>query len=55
MLLRELLGVGRAEEGRRITGFIHPDNFRMRRVCEKVGFHIRFDADEGLLEALVES
>ncbi len=44
-LLAGLVGIGRREGLRRITGTILTDNVEMQRVCEKVGFTVRRSPD----------
>ena len=44
-LLHRLLDIGRQERMGRIVAFILPDNIGMRRVCTKLGFSIRYDAN----------
>jgi acetyltransferase len=46
-LLRLLVRVGRQSHLRRIIGHILPDNSAMKRVSEKVGFKLHFNADAG--------
>lgn len=53
-LLQHLLDVGRKEGLSRVTGYVHPDNSKMRRVCEKLKFTFRYLADEALLEAAID-
>jgi acetyltransferase len=50
-LLRDLVQVGRDEKLSRITADILPDNQEMQRVCEKTGFGLRWDRDEGVVRA----
>ena len=44
-LLHRLLDIGRQEKMGRIVAFILPDNLGMRRVCTKLGFNVRYDAN----------
>jgi acetyltransferase len=44
-LLYRLLDIGRQEKMGRIVAFILPDNVGMRRVCTKLGFSVRYDAN----------
>ena len=46
-LLRLLVRLGRQSHLRRIIGHILPDNTAMKRVSERVGFKLRFNADAG--------
>jgi acetyltransferase len=45
VLLKLLMRLGRQSHLRRIIGHILPDNTAMKRVTEKVGFKLRFNAD----------
>jgi acetyltransferase len=54
LLLSRLLDVGRAEHLRRIIADILPDNRAMRHICQKLGFRLRFDADEGVVRAEID-
>ena len=47
VLLELLVRLGRQSHLRRIIGHILPDNTAMKRVSEKVGFKLHFDADAG--------
>jgi acetyltransferase len=42
-LLRLLIDVGRQEKLTRITGSMLPENVRMRRICQSIGFQLYFD------------
>jgi acetyltransferase len=42
-LLKLLLDIGRREGLERIIGHILPDNYRMQRVCKKLGFVLNYD------------
>jgi len=53
-LLRRLVAIGRAEQLRRITGDILPENREMLRVCEKVGFARRYAIGEGVIKAEID-
>jgi len=53
-LLGRLLEVGRQEKLGRIIGHILLDNRGMQRVCEKLGFHLRYVAQEGQVKAEIE-
>lgn len=46
-LLKRLIAIGRAEGLRRIFGEILPDNVGMQRVCEKFGFKLTYQREEG--------
>ncbi len=52
--LRRLLEIARAEHLDRVTAIIHPDNREMRRVCEKLGFVLSHDMDEGVINAVID-
>jgi acetyltransferase len=45
-LLKQLIEIGRAEGIQRIFGVILAGNQEMRRVCERVGFKARWNADQ---------
>jgi acetyltransferase len=45
VLLKFLVRLGRQSHLQRIVGHILPDNIAMKRVSEKVGFKLRFNAD----------
>src|SRR6266568_2190342 len=46
-LLSSLVRVGRNEKLQRIIGYILAENHAMQRICKKVGFDLRHDADAG--------
>jgi acetyltransferase len=50
-LLRRLVQVGREEGLQRITAEILPENLGMQAVCEKLKFHLKHSASEGLVRA----
>ncbi|MCU0550888.1 MAG: bifunctional acetate--CoA ligase family protein/GNAT family N-acetyltransferase [Leptolyngbya sp. Prado105] len=50
-LLNCLLNVGRHEQLDRISAEILCENRAMQRVCEKLGFHLHRDAEEGVMKA----
>jgi acetyltransferase len=50
-LLRRLIEIGREEKIGRITADILSENRAMQRVCERLGFMLQFDADEGTVKA----
>jgi acetyltransferase len=50
-LLRRLVQVGREEGLKRITAEILPENLGMQAVCEKLKFHLKHSASEGLVRA----
>ncbi len=53
-LLRRLLQVGRDEKLQRIVADILPENRDMQRVCEKLGFRLRWVATEGVIKAEID-
>jgi acetyltransferase len=50
-LIQRLVGIGRDESIRRIVGSILPENLGMRRLCEKLGFRMTHDSDDGVIKA----
>ena len=57
-LLRRLIQVGRDEKLRRLTGEILVENRGMQKVCERLGFTLKFSPEDGTVEvrlALIES
>jgi acetyltransferase len=53
-LLRRVLDVGRCEKIHRIIAEFQPENRAVRRVCEKLGFRLRSEAVDALLEAVID-
>jgi acetyltransferase len=53
-LLERLLQIGRIEKIERISGDILPDNLEMRRVCEKVGFHLTHRVGDLVIRAVID-
>jgi acetyltransferase len=53
-LLRTLIEVARREDVSRIVGYVLPENRAMQRLCEKVGFQLHYDIDEGVLRAEID-
>jgi len=51
ILVERLLEIGRAEGLRRITAVILFDNRPVQRLFRKLGFHLRRDREEGVVEA----
>ncbi len=45
-LVEHLIEMGRAEGIRRMLGYILPDNTSMQRLCERLGFHLRYDVHQ---------
>jgi acetyltransferase len=54
VLLDQLVQIGRAEKIDRIIADILVENSGMQRVCEKVGFKLRYDSDEQVVKAVIE-
>ncbi|MGA8660472.1 MAG: bifunctional acetate--CoA ligase family protein/GNAT family N-acetyltransferase [Chthoniobacterales bacterium] len=52
-LLSRLLEIGRQEKISRVVGYILTDNIGMRRVCEKLGFTIRYDTNAEAYRAVI--
>ena len=50
-LLRRLVDVARAEKLERLVGEILPENRGMQRVCEKVGFTLKYSREDGVVAA----
>jgi acetyltransferase len=50
-LLERLIGIARDEGIGRIVGSILPENLGMRRVCEKLGFRMSHDPEDGVVKA----
>ncbi|HET8626023.1 MAG TPA: GNAT family N-acetyltransferase, partial [Thermomicrobiales bacterium] len=50
-LLRRLVDAARAERLDRLVAAILPDNYAMQRVCQRLGFAVRFDAAEEVVKA----
>jgi acetyltransferase len=50
-LLRRLIEIGREEKLERITADILAENRAMQRVCERLGFTLQYDADDGTVKA----
>ncbi len=53
-LLRRILDMGREEKVRVITAEILPDNYPMQRLCERLGFRLERDQEEGVVKAWIE-
>jgi len=53
-LLRRLIEIGRKENVGRITAEILIDNYAMQKVCERLGFRLERDAEEGVVRAQIE-
>ena len=52
-LLERLIQVARDESIARVVGSILPENVGMRRVCEKLGFQLGHDVNEGVIHAAI--
>jgi acetyltransferase len=50
-LLKRLVDIGRDEKLSRIFGDILPENRDMLRVCDKLGFHHQYSAEERVVRA----
>jgi acetyltransferase len=53
-LVRRLLEIGRKEGVKRITAEILQDNYAMQKICERLGFHLERDAEEGVVKVQIE-
>ncbi len=53
-LLRRLIDIGRKENVRRITAEILTENYAMQKICERLGFHLERDVEEGVVKAQIE-
>ncbi len=53
-LMRRILDVGRQEGITRIYGEILPENVPMQRICRKLGFHLSYDHDAGVVIATID-
>ena len=53
-LLRRLLAIARVEKLNRVTAEILADNHEMRRVCEKLGFHVDRSLGDPVLRAWID-
>lgn len=51
MLLARLVEIGRMENVRKIVGIILPENRAMQTICERLGFRLHHDYDEGAVKA----
>ena len=49
-LLRRLIEIGKQEKIEKITADILSENRTMQRVCERLGFHLQYDPDEGTVK-----
>jgi acetyltransferase len=53
-LLKLLIDVGRQEKLTRITGSMLPENARMRRICQKIGFRLHLDEPKNEWKAEID-
>src|SRR5271166_6102774 len=53
-LLGDLLTIGRTEDLERIVGYILPENYVMQRICNKLGFEVRYDTTQDVFRAEIE-
>ena len=53
-LLRRLVQIGRDEHVSAIVADILPENADMRRICEKVGFKLRYEPGDSVVRALLQ-
>jgi acetyltransferase len=52
-LLRRLVQIGKDEKVSNITADILPDNLDMRRICEKVGFQLKYSPGDEVVRAVL--
>jgi hypothetical protein len=53
-LLGDLFTIGRTEGLERIVGYILPENYVMQRICNKLGFEMRYDTSQDVFRAEIE-
>jgi acetyltransferase len=53
-LLQRLVRIGRAEGVSTITADILPENLDMRRICEKVGFQLKYEPGDSVVRAALD-
>jgi acetyltransferase len=53
-LLKRIVDVARAEKVTRVTADILPDNSAMQKLCEKLGFKLVRDFEDGVVKAAIE-
>ena len=53
-LVHRLLEIGRKEGVKLITAEILQDNYAMQKICERLGFHLERDAEEGVVKVKIE-
>lgn len=47
-LLSQLLNIGKQEEFERIVAYILPENRAMQKICQRLGFQLKEDKEEGM-------
>jgi len=50
-LYRRLLAVAKGEKMKSVVSTILPENRDMRAICEKLGFHMEMDLEDGTVRA----
>ena len=53
-LFRRLLRVARAERIERVVATMLAENYEMRAICQRLGFRVRIDMEDGLAEAEIQ-
>jgi acetyltransferase len=53
-LLGDLLTIGRTEGLERIVGYVLPENYVMQRICNKLGFEVRYDTTQDVFRVEIE-
>jgi acetyltransferase len=53
-LYRRLITVARNEKLRRLVSTVLAENHEMRAICQKLGFQMKADMEEGTLTAVLE-
>ncbi len=53
-LVHRLLEISRKEGVKRITAEILQDNYAMQKICERLGFHLTRDPEEGVVKVQIE-
>jgi acetyltransferase len=52
--LRQLLHIGKQEKLERIVAYILPENRPMQKICQRLGFELQEDPDQGMMLAEIE-
>lgn len=52
--LRQLVNMGKAEGLERIVAYILPENRPMQKICQRQGFDVKEDRDEGMMVAEID-